>query len=112
MFSKELLELLVLVITPREVIGVTVVLILYLLLVFYVARPYHPPRAASPPGKKPKKSAPPPGPDIVADDDLGLEEGSLLPRLNPRILFQNLGAFFAAQRPQKTGLSGAPRRQP
>jgi hypothetical protein len=76
MFSEELRELLILVITSREVIGVTVVLILYLFLVFYVARPYHRPRVSAPRGKKPKKSAPAAaGPAVTSEDDLGLEEG-------------------------------------
>jgi len=58
MISKELIDLLVQVITSWQVIFITVVLIFYFFLVFYVARLYRKPRTPSlfstprPPAKK------------------------------------------------------------
>ena len=60
MFSKELTELLLQVITSWQVIAVTIGLVLFMSLVSYVARRYHRPASVS--KSKPKKVKPPPQP--------------------------------------------------
>jgi hypothetical protein len=83
MFSKELLSLLLEVITSWQVIAVTVVIVLYLFLVTYVGRLYHRPRSISSFPSKPKKkkeekaAAPEDGEgesEQETNDELGLEE--------------------------------------
>jgi hypothetical protein len=82
MFSKEVLELLIQVVSSWQVIAITVAIIIYLNIVFYVARAYHRPRMKLSEKikiKKKDKNAPAGGgEDIVAatndNDDLGLEE--------------------------------------
>jgi hypothetical protein len=68
MFSSELTELLLQVITSWQVLVITGALIVYMYLVAYVARTYHRPRVASRRPKKAKKvkSAAP----ASADDEL------------------------------------------
>jgi hypothetical protein len=78
MFSKELWNFLIQVISSWQIILVTVVLILYFTLVSYVARVYHPSRISdfsfnSKP-KKIKKEKTPVEAVPEGDDDLGLEE--------------------------------------
>lgn len=71
MISKELMDLLVQVITSWQVIFITVVLILYFFLVFYVARLYRKPRTPSlfsaprKAAKKKPQKAEPMEPEIV-----------------------------------------------
>jgi len=60
MFSKELTELLVQVITSWQVIAITIALIFFIYLVNYAARTYHRPASVS--KSKPKKVKPPPAP--------------------------------------------------
>jgi hypothetical protein len=79
LFSEELKNLLIQVISSREVIAVTVVLVLYFLLVSYVSRTHRRSRAASftSPKKKEKKSSAPEADGevpVTNDDNLGLEE--------------------------------------
>jgi hypothetical protein len=84
MFSKELLSLLLRVITSWQVIAVSVVIVLYLFLVSYVGNPYHRPRSVSSFPSRPKKKKEKPAPVASGDaggeskqetnDDLGLEE--------------------------------------
>jgi hypothetical protein len=79
MFSKELWDFLIKVLTSWQIILVTVVLILYFTLVSYVARLYHSSSSDFSFDSKPKKAkkekvpveAVPEGND---DDDLGIEE--------------------------------------
>jgi hypothetical protein len=81
MFSKEIREMLIRVISSWQVIAASVVVILYFFLVSYVARLNHrraPPRNANAP--KNKKAASASAQEIVSDgdidtnDELGLEE--------------------------------------
>ncbi|MDR2435168.1 MAG: hypothetical protein LBD47_11485 [Treponema sp.] len=79
MFSKEMLALLLQVITSWQVIAVTVVVLVYMSLVSYVARIHHRPRSIS--KNKPKKEkAAVAGPEEVTgsgsdtNEELGLEE--------------------------------------
>jgi hypothetical protein len=80
MFTAELGNILIQVITSWQVLAVTAAVILYIALVLYVANLYHPPRRrlTLPKPKKPK-SAPAATRAaekeiITDDDDLGLEE--------------------------------------
>jgi flagellar biosynthesis/type III secretory pathway M-ring protein FliF/YscJ len=85
MFSKEMIRLLIRIISSWQVIAVTVVFILYVFLVSYVARLYRHPRAISMFSSRPKSKkakAPPTAPEggegeaeKTTDDELGLEEG-------------------------------------
>ncbi|MFQ3547427.1 MAG: hypothetical protein SNJ56_03745 [Termitinemataceae bacterium] len=62
---KEVVHLLVQVITSWEVLGVTVVLIVYMFLVFYVSRLYHRPRSFDLLEKKsPKQKKPAAEPEV------------------------------------------------
>jgi cell division protein FtsW (lipid II flippase) len=82
MTSKELMALLIQIITSWQVIAVTVVVFLYFFLVSYVAKVYRRSRASMFPSAKTKrkkeKSAPAEsdeaGTGESADDELGLEE--------------------------------------
>jgi hypothetical protein len=84
MSSKEMIALIIQVISSWQVIAVTVVVFLYFYLVSYVARLYHRSNFSSLFSSKPKskkhKSAPAePEPEIEgggesSDDELGLEE--------------------------------------
>jgi hypothetical protein len=82
MFSKEVIALLIDVVTSWQVIAVTIGVFLYMSLVVYVAKTYHRPRAISlSPSKLKKKkkeeAAPPAGEADSEDeinDELGLEE--------------------------------------
>jgi hypothetical protein len=81
MFSPEIKDVLIQVLTSWQVILVTLVLVLYVFLVNYVARLYHRPRSFSilPAKKAKKKKEPPPAEEGTAsaegsDDELGLEE--------------------------------------
>jgi hypothetical protein len=77
LFSDDLKNLLVQVITSWQVLAVTGVLIAYVFLVRYVARLYRRNRPFSRPGKKEKAAGEKAG--VVEpsdDDDLGLEEKS------------------------------------
>ncbi|MDR2258398.1 MAG: hypothetical protein LBE14_04520 [Treponema sp.] len=83
MFSKEMISLLIRIITSWQVIAVTVVFILYVFLVSYVARLYRHPRpmsmfSARPKSKKAKNqpASENGGGEIpeTTDDELGLEE--------------------------------------
>jgi hypothetical protein len=80
MFPPELVELIKHLLTSKEVIGVTIALILFFSLVFYVARTHHPRRKSSLvlPLKRSKKAK---AEKVSAsdftdeDDELGLEDG-------------------------------------
>jgi hypothetical protein len=79
MFPPELIELIKYLITSKEVIGVTVVLVLFFSLVFYVAKTHHPRRRSSlvlPLNKAKKtKTGKAAVTEIIDDDDeLGLED--------------------------------------
>jgi hypothetical protein len=78
MFSQELKELLVQVITSWQVLAVTGVLILYVFLVNYVSRLYRRGRSIPMPtptaGKAKKVAASSDNAPEQTDDDLGLEE--------------------------------------
>ncbi len=79
MFPPELIAVIKHLITSREVIGVTVFLVLFFSLVFYVARPHQrkPKSNLVLPLKKPKKEKGKKAPvsdDVTDDDELGLEE--------------------------------------
>jgi flagellar biosynthesis/type III secretory pathway M-ring protein FliF/YscJ len=85
MFSKEMINLLIRIITSWQVIAVTVAFILYVFLVSYVARLYRRPRSISMFPAKPKfKKAKSPAASEedgsetpeTADDELGLEENT------------------------------------
>lgn len=76
MFSTEVLNLLISVLSSWEVIAVSVAIVLYLFLVFYVARLNRPPRSRAPkPPKgakapKPAKNAAPEPEDVeIADEE-------------------------------------------
>lgn len=77
MFSAEIRQLLIQVISSWQVLAVTVVLVLYVFLVNYVARLYHNPRRSHmsfmsmPKGKKAEVESPLAAPS--ESDDLGLE---------------------------------------
>ena len=75
MFSAEVRNLLIQVISSWQVLMVTVVIVLYFFLVSYVARAYHRPRKLSLPKKK-KKAEKEKSEEPVLDetDELGLEE--------------------------------------
>jgi hypothetical protein len=81
LFSPELKNLLLQVITSWQVIAATVVIILYLFLVSYVSKLYHTPRSSSRLSAKPKKpqeTAPTPESseeeEETDDGDLGLDD--------------------------------------
>jgi hypothetical protein len=78
MFTDELKNLLIQVITSWQVLAVTGVLVVYVFLVNYVARLYHRNKPRPLYGRKPKKgkagAAPAGEVEPSADDDLGLEE--------------------------------------
>jgi hypothetical protein len=83
MFSKEVIALLIDVITSWQVIAVTIGVVLYMSLVSFVAQTYRRPRAISLSPAKPKKkkkeaaAAAPAGETESEDeinDELGLEE--------------------------------------
>jgi hypothetical protein len=79
MFPPELVALIKHLVTSKEVIAVTVFLVLYFSLVFYVTRTHHRKRRSSLvlPMNKPKKgkAEKAPASDIIdEDDELGLEE--------------------------------------
>jgi hypothetical protein len=79
MFSKEMIDFLIKVITSWEIIVVTVALILFFTLVSYVARVYHPSHFSfdSKPKKVKKEKAPAESavvPEGNDDDDLGIDE--------------------------------------
>jgi heme/copper-type cytochrome/quinol oxidase subunit 2 len=79
MFSREIFDLLIQVVTSWQVIAVTVAVVLYIFLVSYVARLYHRPRSVSifpskPKKVKEKKAAAAEGPEVSTNDELGLEE--------------------------------------
>lgn len=72
MFSKEVKDLLIQVISSWQVIAVSITLLLYLSLVFYVARMYHHPRAVSkskPQKKKAEAAAPVQSEEADSADD-------------------------------------------
>jgi heme/copper-type cytochrome/quinol oxidase subunit 2 len=75
-FSEELSNLIIRVITSWQVIVVTVVLILYFMLVSYVSRLRHHSRPSAPggPPKKAKNKGESPEAVVTEDDGLGLEE--------------------------------------
>ena len=79
MFSEELRNLLIQVITSWQVLAVTVVLVLYVFLINYVSRSYYRRRSRSPVAKVKTrvKSEPPKVPPPEESDDLGLEEEPL-----------------------------------
>jgi hypothetical protein len=80
MFSKEVVGLLLQVVTSWQVIAVTIAIVLYMSLVSYVSSAYRRPRAVS--KNKPKKQKPEAlaGPEEVtttganSNEELGLEE--------------------------------------
>lgn len=74
MFSDELKELLIQVITSWQVLAVTGAVILYSLLVSYVARLYHRPRVAKPSTARKAKTVAKSAPEVSDDDDLGIDE--------------------------------------
>ena len=82
MFSSEVKELLVQVITSWQVIAVTVALVLYVRIVSYVAKEYHKPRTSLKSKiRRRRAQKAPPGPEEVVtapgasvNDQLGLEE--------------------------------------
>lgn len=77
MFPPELIELIKHLLTSKEVIGVTLALILYFSLVFFVARTHRKrARGFSVPQKKTKKEKPAKAaaPEVIEDEELGLEE--------------------------------------
>jgi hypothetical protein len=78
MISKELMSLLISVISSWQVIVVTIAIIIYVSIVSSVARVYRRPRISSKPSKRRKKKARPSdaGPAIEnsSNDELGLEE--------------------------------------
>lgn len=78
MFSPELIALIKHLITSKEVIGVTVLLVLYFSLVFYVARTHHRKRRSSlvlPAKEKKTKAEKSQASEVIdEDDELGLEE--------------------------------------
>lgn len=77
MFPPELVALIQHLLTSKEVIGVSIALILYFSLVFYVARTHKKRfKGFSLPARKPKKVKAPktPVPEVSEDDDLDLEE--------------------------------------
>jgi hypothetical protein len=82
MFSKEVIALLLDVITSWQIIAVTIGVFLYMSLVFYVARTYHRPHGISLSPSKPRKkkkedaagSAAKPESEDEINDELGLEE--------------------------------------
>jgi flagellar biosynthesis/type III secretory pathway M-ring protein FliF/YscJ len=77
LFSDELKNILIEVITSWQVLAVTVILILYVFLVRYVARLYHRKRPLSySPGKEKPAGEETKGVEPSGDDDLGLEEKS------------------------------------
>jgi len=82
MFSSELMELLVQVITSWQVIAVTVALVFYVRIVTYVAKDYHRPRSSIKERiRRRRAQKAPPGPEEVVaapgasvNEELGLEE--------------------------------------
>ena len=79
MFSEELRNLLVQVVTSWQVIAVSIALVLYIFLINYVSSSYHQPRIISKSQSKPRKMKGKHGPKEVSDsldpnDELGLEE--------------------------------------
>ncbi|MDR0583061.1 MAG: hypothetical protein LBG57_01745 [Treponema sp.] len=77
-FSKEIVALLLQVVTSWQVIAVTLAVLIYMSLVSYVARTRHRPRSIS--RNKPKKKEAAAGPEEVTgsgsdtNEELGLEE--------------------------------------
>jgi hypothetical protein len=78
MFSKEMISILVEVLTTWQVIAAAIAALLYISLVNYVSRLSHRPSFSMRPGKvKKKKEAPAAaaaGPEETENDELGLEE--------------------------------------
>ena len=76
MFTKEMFQFLIKVITSWQIIVVSICLIIYLSLVSYVARLYHPQHSGFSFDSKPKKekAAAAELPESSNDDDLGVEE--------------------------------------
>ena len=76
MFTQELFDFLIKVITSWQIIAVTVVLIIYFTLVSYVAQVYHYRRSDFSFNSKPKKAKAPKAAavEVSDNDDLGLEE--------------------------------------
>jgi hypothetical protein len=77
MFTKEMLDLLIQVVSSWQVLAVTVVFILYVFLVSYVARLHRQPRVSKSGFKKGKgkPSAGEPEEAGTTNEELGLEEG-------------------------------------
>jgi hypothetical protein len=76
MFSTELNELIIAVITSWQVIVVTIGIVIYIAIVNSVARLYHSTRPKEPKSSKPKKTkkAEEPAEEKIGTDELGLEE--------------------------------------
>ncbi|MDR2901307.1 MAG: hypothetical protein LBV20_07305 [Treponema sp.] len=77
MFPPELVDLIKQLVTSKEIIGVTVFLVLFFSLVFYVARTHHPRKRRSSlvlPLKKQKNAKAESISDDMIDDELGLED--------------------------------------
>ena len=74
MFSEELIDLLLGVVTSWEVIAVTVALVAYFFLVFYVARLYHRPRSLSMGLKRRAPKKPKPAPAAAGDEEPEIED--------------------------------------
>ena len=81
MFSSEIMELLVQVITSWQVIAVTVALVLYIRIVTYVAKDHGPRYVIREKTRRKKARKAPPGPEEVVaapgasvNEELGLEE--------------------------------------
>jgi hypothetical protein len=79
MFSKEMMDIFIKVVSSWQLILTTVVLVLYCMLLNYVTRTHHRPRAdfsfsSKPKKAKAEKTAASEVPKDSGDDDLGLEE--------------------------------------